>query len=114
MQILILNLKVMNKRFLKSTLVVAMIAIIGYGSHKAYEKYAENSNWLLMENVEALSQLPEYVNYGYFFMHLNCFDTYGNTTKEKSATAYPGTKEYPGPCKVRHEHSCKTCSFSCK
>lgn len=49
----------MNKKFLKSTLVVAMIAVTGYGSYKAYEGYAENSNGLLLENVEALSEEPE-------------------------------------------------------
>ena len=49
----------MNKKFSKSTLVVAMIAVAGYSSYKAYEGYAENSNWLLLENVEALSEAPE-------------------------------------------------------
>lgn len=45
----------MNKKYLKSTLVVAMVAVTGYGSYKAYEGYAESSNWLLLENIEALA-----------------------------------------------------------
>ena len=92
-----------------------MIAVTGYGSYKAYEGYAENSNGLLLENVEALSEEPEYKSYGYFFMHINCFDMNGNLTGEKMATAYAGTKENKGPCVVKHEHTCKKCSFSsCK
>lgn len=49
----------MNKRLLKSTLAVAMVAVAGYGGYKAYDGYAGSErgmNPLLTENVEALSE----------------------------------------------------------
>lgn len=48
----------MNKKLFKSTLMVALVAVAGYGSYKAYEGYARNKrqSMLLTENVEALSQ----------------------------------------------------------
>lgn len=48
----------MNKKLLKSTLAVAMVAVAGYGGYKAYGGYAgseKKMNPLLTENVEALS-----------------------------------------------------------
>ena len=48
----------MNKKLLKSTLAVAMVAVAGYGGYKAYDGYAGSErgiNSLLTENVEALS-----------------------------------------------------------
>ena len=48
----------MNKKLLKSTLAVAMVAVAGYGGYKAYDGYAGSErgmNPLLTENVEALS-----------------------------------------------------------
>lgn len=47
----------MNKNTLKSTLMVALVAVAGYGSYKAYKGYVESSNWLLLENVEAMSEI---------------------------------------------------------
>lgn len=51
----------MNKKLLKSTLAVAMVAVAGYGSYEAYERYAlsDNSDMLLADNVEALSASGE-------------------------------------------------------
>lgn len=46
----------MNKKSLKSTLIVAMIAVAGYGGYKAYEGYVSSPKWLLFENIEALAQ----------------------------------------------------------
>ncbi len=49
----------MNKKLLKSTLAVAMVAVAGYGGYKAYDGYAGSErgiNSLLTENVEALTQ----------------------------------------------------------
>lgn len=48
----------MNKKLLKSTLVVAMVAVAGYGNYRAYGGFAGNErgmNPLLTKNVEALS-----------------------------------------------------------
>lgn len=55
----------MNKKLFKSTLMVAMIAIAGYGSYKAYEGYArsKSQSMLLAENVEAMTEDIEYENY---------------------------------------------------
>lgn len=51
----------MNKKLLKSTLAVAMVAVTGYGSYEAYERYAlsNNSGMLLADNVEALTYTGE-------------------------------------------------------
>lgn len=60
----------MKKNILKSTLVVAALAIAGYGGEKAYNSYAQNEPFgLLAANIEALSnpegqngQYPRYIN----------------------------------------------------
>ena len=51
----------MNKKFFKSTLIVAMIVVTGYGSYKAYDCYglSDNRETLLTANVEALSASVE-------------------------------------------------------
>lgn len=48
----------MNKKLLKSTLAVAMVAVAGYGGYKAYDGYAgsENNASLLLQNIEALTE----------------------------------------------------------
>lgn len=48
----------MNKKLLKSTLAVAMVAVAGYGSYEAYERYAKCRYFdnLLLENIDALSK----------------------------------------------------------
>ena len=48
----------MNKKLLKSTLAVAMVAVAGYGSYEAYESYAKYRYFdnLLLENIDALSK----------------------------------------------------------
>ena len=49
---------IMNKKLLKSTLAVAMVAVAGYGSYEAYERYAKkwDNASLLLQNVEALTE----------------------------------------------------------
>lgn len=51
----------MNKKFFKSTLIVAMVAVTSYGSYKAYDWYglSDNREMLLTANVEALSASVE-------------------------------------------------------
>lgn len=51
----------MNKKLLKSTLAVAMVAVAGFGGYKSYEGYAlsNNSGMLLADNVEALTSTGE-------------------------------------------------------
>ena len=46
----------MNKKLLKSTLAVAMVAVAGYGGYKAYDGYAGNEKELLFANIEALAK----------------------------------------------------------
>lgn len=46
----------MNKKLLKSTLVVAMVAVAGYGGYKAYDGYAGSETDLLLANIEALAK----------------------------------------------------------
>lgn len=51
----------MKKNILKSTLVVAALAIAGYGGAKAYSTYANPMSCALFaQNVEALSTPTEY------------------------------------------------------
>ena len=54
----------MKKKFVKATLAVAAIAAVGLSSYKAYGSYvaanASEEESLLSENIEALSQTPEY------------------------------------------------------
>lgn len=56
----------MKKKFFKATFAVAVVAVAGYNSYKAYGEYAKSANYksmLLAENVEALSAKELYERY---------------------------------------------------
>ena len=95
------------KRFIK---LMFCVAVFGITAYLAQPK--EETSELLLENVEALTD-NEYKLDGYFVMHLPCFNQYGISTGEHTATSYQGTEDNPGPCTVPHSHNCQKCSSPC-
>ncbi len=64
----------MKKNILKFTLVVAALAIAGYGGVKAYNTYAncDNPKNLFLQNVEALAEETNESMDNYYLHHHSC------------------------------------------
>ncbi len=64
----------MKKRILKSFLIMAILAMVGYGGAKTYKMYIhdEQSQSLFLSNVEALADDQNEGTDGYYLHHFSC------------------------------------------
>ena len=101
----------MKQKKIFAAVFSAMCLFVGYAAYTQYERTPKDE--LFLENVEALTcfEVPE--DYGWFCMHINCFDSNGNETGKCSASSYPGNKDNPSQYSTPHSHGCSSCCSSC-
>lgn len=99
-----------KKNLIKSTFVVATLAIAGYGGANAYKKFAQNETiGLLAANIEALADDPEGQN-GQYPRYINKTDK--NPYKEFKSEVKVDTTGVS--VSVQYSRTCTTYNTYCK